>query len=200
MKYLLTGIALTAMLASGVAYARRLGPLSSRLSYSHVRAAYAKMQSDFFDAKATGRYFSLGWQFNRNGYIAVSESRLFFNDMPGELRTYGLALGYQENPMGNTSGFLQVKFMRTKALMPFSPVSGQSDGWVRLSWGFRTIARSSPWELDGGIYYDMKEEFGNRKFGVWLGVAVTWEYFGVRLVGNHNGDQDTVRLGLSVYF
>jgi opacity protein-like surface antigen len=201
MKFPLAGLALLAVAMTGVGHAKEHQESSNSLSYSGLRAGYVSRHSDYFHAQQRGVGVHGSWLLNQNAYLLAGAERLTFDRLPGTARTYSAGIGYQENPMGNISAFLQAEFFHTRVEAAPSRFGNHVDGWARFSWGFRTLlAEDSPWELDGAVYYDSHEKFGGRSFGAWFGVGAAWNHFGLRLLGNHNAAQDTVRFDLSVYF
>lgn len=174
------------------------GASANPLSYTWLRIGGVSQESDYFDDRAQGYSLQGSWQLDENVYLLGSAARLDFDQLPGREHIYGVGIGYQENPMGDISAFLQAEVFRTRLDLPGGD---RTDDWARFSWGFRALlGKDSPWELDGAVYYDAQDDFGDRDFGAWFGIGVVWDHVGLRLVGDHNGSQDTVRLGLSVYF
>lgn len=170
------------------------------LSYSYLRAGKVSQQSDGLNDRAKGYSLQASWQVGENVYLVADGSRLEFETLPATMRVYGAGIGYQENPQGDVSAFLQAQAYETR-IQTQGMADYQSDRWARFSWGFRSLmAHNSPWELDGGVYYDAWTNFDARRFGFWLGLGAVWDHVGLRLVRNHNGSQDAVRFSLSVYF
>ncbi|HET7308257.1 MAG TPA: hypothetical protein VFK24_10670 [Gammaproteobacteria bacterium] len=201
MKLLIAGLMLAAVAASGIACAKDKPPAPNTLGYSYLRASYVSQQSDYFGDGARGYAIEGAWLIDGHTYLLGSATRLDFNRLPGNERVYGVGVGYQENPMGDISAFLQAQFFRASAETAPSAFGDHVDGYAKFSWGFRTLlGKTSPWEADAAVYYDSHTNFGSRHFGVWLGVGAVWNHFGVRLLGDHNSVQDTVRLSLSWYF
>ncbi|HET6724770.1 MAG TPA: hypothetical protein VFH85_02055 [Gammaproteobacteria bacterium] len=195
MKYILAGLALITVSASGAAYA------ANPLSYSYLRVGYTTQDSDYFNDKAKGYGLEASWQFGENIYLVGSANHLDFDDLPGEEHIYSVGIGYEENPHGNTSAYLQARAFRETADFGPSALGEKTDRWVRLSWGFRTLVKkSSPWEIDGGVFYDAKENFGDRGFGGWVGIGAVWSHLGFQVAASHSASRDTVRVNLSWFF
>lgn len=201
MKAVFASLLVATLAVPGVAPARGGQQVSNPLSYNYLRISRIRKKSSYFDDRDAGFRLKASFAVGQHVYLLASASHLTFDTLPGGEHTYSLGIGYQENPMGNTSGFLQAEFFHENAETAPSPHGNHIDGWARFSWGFRTLfGQNSPWEVDGAVYYDAHDDFGGRNFGVWAGLGVVWDSFGVRLLANHNGVQDSVRLSLSLYF
>lgn len=201
MKAGILGLAFAAAVACGIAHAKDKAPAPNPLSYDYLRAGYVSQQSDYFHDGAHGVTLAGSWLVNDHVYVLGSATRLDFNQLPGEQRIYGAGVGFQENPMGDISAFLQVEFFHARADVAPSRFGDRVDGYARFSWGFRTLlGKHSPWELDGTVYDESHTNFGSRHFGLRVGIGAAWRQFGFRVAGDHNGVQDTIRASFSWYF
>lgn len=201
MKAGLPGLVAVIALAAGAAQAKDKQPTPNSLSYDYLRAGYVSQQSDYFHDGAHGYSLEGSFLVNDHVYLLGSATRLDFNQLPGTQRVYGAGIGYQENPRGDISAFLQAEVFHASADTTPSRFGDRADTYARFSWGFRTlIDPHSPWEIDGAVYDESHTDFGHRNFGLWLGIGAVWDHVSVRVVGDYNNTQETVRAELGWYF
>jgi hypothetical protein len=194
-------IAAAAIVATAPCIARGAQPAPNDLGYDYLRAGYVSQQSDYFNDGAHGYGIAGSWLLGKHVYIVADAEHLDFNRLAGSQQIVGAGVGYQENPMGDISAFLQAELFHAHADTAPGHPDGQTDGYARFSWGFRTlITKRSPWEIDGAVYDESHTDFGSRHFGLWLGVGAVWDHFGVRFVGDHNTKQETLRVELTWNF